>query len=275
VIINPQKPAVPVIFALIFLFLTGTIIAEMIQPRKLVDAHTAGILGKGQYDFESRIYPAGDTSLGSGLILGIDVGISNRLTIGLSYGGEGVVGRGPHARANPLPGWLVKYRLIEEKILFPGIALGYDHQGHGGIADTLLFTYKGYIYKSPGFFISASKNFLIFNALQFGMHAMSNYSMEDLDNVTWPNLITGIDIGINEELAFVVEYDFGLNLRDGDQKYYAQPADGYLNVGLRWAFSPQFYFEFDARDLLENRIDARNRVLGWNREIKLVFFSEF
>ena len=31
--------------------------AEMVQPRKLVDAHTAGILGKGQYDFECRVYP--------------------------------------------------------------------------------------------------------------------------------------------------------------------------------------------------------------------------
>jgi len=247
----------------------------MVQPRKLVDSHTAGILARGQYDFEARIYPAGDTTLGSGLILGIDVGITNRLTIGLSYGGEGVVGRGPRVKANPVPGWLVKYRLFEEKILFPGIAIGYDHQGHGGITDSARFSYDGNIFKSPGFFAAVSKNFLLANTVQFGIHGMTHYSMEDVDNVTWPNVITGIDIGINEELAMVFEYDFGFNLRDGNEKYYAQPADGYLNAGLRWAFSPSFYLECDARDVLEHRKDKNNRTLGWSREIKIVYFSEF
>jgi hypothetical protein len=264
-----------IIVGVLFPLWSGTLRSEMVQPRKLVDAHTAGILEKGQCDLESRIYPAGDTSYSAGLLIGIDAGITNRLTIGLSYGGEGVVGRGPHARPNPLPGWLVKYRLFEESVLFPGIALGYDHQGHGGIADSSLFSYEGYIYKSPGFFIAASKNFLFLNAVQFGLHAMGNYSMEDVDNVNWPNLIAGIDIGIHEELAIVAEYDFGFNLTDGNQKYYAEPSDGYLNAGLRWAFSPEFYIEFDARDLLENRKDDSGRILGWSREIKLVFIPTF
>lgn len=265
-----------IFFLCIFIVLTvQSTFGEMIQPRKLVDSHTAGILARGQYDFEARIYPAGDTTLGSGLILGIDVGITNRLSIGLSYGGEGIVGRGPQVKANPVPGWLVKYRLFEEKILFPGIAIGYDHQGHGGITDTARFSYEGNIFKSPGFFAAVSKNFLLANTVQFGMHAMVNYSMEDLDNVAWPNVIAGVDIGINEELAMVFEYDFGFNVLDGNQKYYAQPSDGYLNAGLRWAFSPSFYLECDARDVLEHRKDADDRALGWSREIKIVYFSEF
>ena len=257
---------------------SGRATAEMIQPRKLVDAHTAGILGKGQYDFECRVYPAGDPSLGAGLTFGIDVGVTNRLTIGLSYGGEGIVGRGRHVRFHTLPGWLVKYRLIEENVHFPGIAVGYDHQGHGGVADTSRFFYKGYIFKSPGFFIALSKNYLLFNTVQFGIHGMCNYSMEQFKEVTWPDLIAGIDLGINDELSIVFEYDFAFNMLDprpGRKAIFAHPSEGYLNTGLRWAFSPSFYLEFDARDLLENRKFKNGRTVGWNREIKVVFFSEF
>lgn len=250
----------------------------MVQPRKLVDAHTAGILNKGQYDFECRIFPAGNPELGAGLTMGIDVGITNRLTIGLSYGGEGIVGRGPETEVHTLPGWLVKYRLFEERYHFPGIAFGYDHQGHGGVADTNLFTYEGYIFKSPGFFVAVSKNYLIANAMQLGFHGMVNYSLEDRTEVQWPNLISGIDIGLNDELSLVFEYDFGFNLfdvRPDKISNYADPGAGYLNAGLRWAFSQSFYIEFDARDLLENRRNRYGKLVGWSREIKLVFFSQF
>jgi hypothetical protein len=158
------------------------------------------------------------------------------------------------------------------------VALGYDHQGHGGIADTAAFLYKGYIFKSPGFFIALSKNYLLFNRVQFGLHGMVNYSMEDFRKVHWPNLIAGLDIGINEELSVVFEYNFGFNTLDrrpGVQPLYARPSEGYLNAGIRWAFSPSFYIEFDARDLLERRRTKYGRMVSWTREIKLVFFSEF
>ncbi len=270
-------------YFIVFVILTVTIIrladAETAQPRRLVDAHTAGILDRGKYDFEFLAYAGGEPRFGSGLIFGIEVGVTNRLTIGLSYGGEGIVGRGKAVRWNSLPGWLVKYRLIEEKIHFPAIAIGYDHQGHGGIADTSLFFYKGYIFKSPGFFITAGKGYLILNIIQIGIHCMGNYSMEEFKEVTWPNLITGLDIGINDELSLVLEYDFAFNMLDPrpyrNKLIYANPSEGYLNAGIRWALSGDFFLEFDVRDILENRKYKNGQTVGWNREFKAVFFSQF
>lgn len=250
----------------------------MIQPRRLVDAPTAGVLGRGYYDFECRIYPGGDLSDGAGVNLGINVGITNRFMIGISYGGEGLVGRGRNARFDRYPGFLVKYRIFEEAFHFPGVALGYDHQGHGGLADTSEFEYKGNIYKSPGFFLALSKNYMLFNQIQFGLHGALTYSMEDFREVKWPNFLTGIDFGVNEELAFVTEYDFGFNIKDNDPKshaVYAKPSEGYLNLGLRWAFSESFYIEFDAKDVLENRKRKDGSTLGWGRELKLVYISHF
>ncbi len=250
---------------------------QMLQPRRLVDAHTAGVLPRASFDFDSRIFSA-DSNLGAGIIMGIAVGITNRLNIGISYGGEGLVGRGRHARFNSLPGWLFKYRVFEESYVGPGVAFGYDHQGYGGIADTNEFEYKGYIYKSPGFFLAISKNYLLFSKVQFGLHTAVNYSMEDFKNVKWPNVYAGIDMSINEELAIVFEYDFGFNIKDhtpGEHTIYADPRKGYLNSGIRWAFSPNFFIEFDAKDLLENRKRKNGSTLGWSRELKFVYFTYF
>lgn len=249
--------------------------ADMMQPRRLVDGHTAGVLPKSYYDLECRVYASGDPALGSGLNLGISVGLTDRLTLGVSYGGEGLIGRSRDVRFNSLPGVLVKYRLFEERVVTPGLSLGYDHQGYGGIADTAEFGYSGFVYKSPGFFLALSKNYIMLNVIQIGFHGTINYSLEERENVHWPNFTTGLDIGINEELAFVLEYDFAFNDRSGrEEKYYALPHRGLLNAGLRWAFSPSFHFEFDFKDLMENK-QKRDGAYGWSRELKLLYYSHF
>ena len=190
------------LFCLIFVWTNSAIHAdEMIQPRRLVESHTAGVLQRGYFDFGCGIYPAGNSALGAGLNFGISVGITNRLMIGLCYGGEGLV-EVEHAKFNPLPGPVIKYRLIEESLALPAFAIGYDHQGFGGIADTANFGYEGYIFKSPGF-CGYKQNFLLFK--RFGIHGSLNYSIESRNEVRWPNLTTGIDLGINEVISVLLQ----------------------------------------------------------------------
>lgn len=251
---------------------------QMLQPRRLVDAHTAGLLPRASVEFDCRYYPSFDPELGAGLNAGLAVGITDRLMVGIAYGGEGLIGRGRKAVFNYFPGILLKYRLFEESFAGPGVAIGYDHQGYGGLTDTSDFDYKGYVYQSPGFFIALSKNFKLLNHVLFGMHTSVNYSMEDARHVKWPNLFAGIDLSLNEELALVFEYNFGFNTRDyhGQSPVnYASLNEGYLNCGLRWAFSPQFFIELDAKDVLENRYTKYKKCVGWTREIKLVYFFSF
>lgn len=252
----------------------------MIQPRKLVDAHTAGLLPRAHYDFEFRVHGSGVEGVnGCGLQLAISVGITDRLNVGISYGGDGLIGRG-RARGNPYPGGHIKYRLFEEGYVMPALALGYEHQGYGGIEEREGL--DGFMYKSQGFFVAMSKNYLLFRRLNFGIHAAVNMSMEEVDDVTWPNAYLGLDLGFNEELAMAVEYDLGLNIRDPEtdwdpiRKYYANPLCGFLNIGLRWAFAPTFYIEVLAKDVLENRYNEdTDRPLGWSRELKLVYVNSF
>lgn len=268
---------------LIGLFGWGITADEMVQPRRLIDCHTAGLLPRAYYDLEMRTYPARQPSVdGAGMTFFMSVGITNRFMMGAGYGADGLIGR-KGVKGNPWPGILVKYRLVEESFHFPGMAIGFDWQGFGGIegyVDTEN-CYRGYVYKSQGAFFSISKNYLLLSTLTLGFHGAVNYSLEEHIRVKWPNGYMGLDLGVNEEFALGVEYDMALNQEDPDRSTYANPFRGFLNLGVRWAFSPSFYIEAAAKDVLENKLHTRNvpgvrdRRLGWTRELKLVYLDSF
>lgn len=257
--------------------LSGVFAGSPTPPIRLVDAHTAGIIPRGSYQVESRLYPAVDGRNGAGLLVGITVGITDRFNLGLGYGGEGIVGRGRNADFNPFPGCMVKYRLFEENFFLPGIAAGFDYQGYGGIAKENPFGYSGYLYKSQGFFLAFSKSYLFARVIQVGLHGDVSLSMEDIDHVSWPDAVTGLDIGITDMVSFVAEYDWGLTTKDptitNSNPPYARPQDGYLHAGVRLSLSPGFAVELDARDITENR-RAATHTIGWSREIKVVYTSQ-
>jgi hypothetical protein len=259
--------------------------AEETMPLvRLVDAHTAGVLPKGFLAIESRLYEGRNT----GFMAGVSVGVTDRFSIGLGYGAEGIVGRGWDPQYNPFPGCMIKYRLYDETFLLPGIAAGFDYQGYGGVTSNgeggyNPWGYTGYIYKSEGFFVAASKSYLLLKTIEFGFHGGVNWSLEEIWKVKWPNAGIGFDLGLSSAFSFAVEYDFGLNTRDphrGDDDPYAKPWEGYLHAGARWNLTRNFAVELDVRDILEHRkylADFNNlqseRVLGWSREIKVVYMA--
>jgi hypothetical protein len=251
---------------------------DAVPPIRLVDMHTAGVVEKGDYCLETRICE----NNGTGFLVSIAAGITDRFCFGLGYGAEGVVGRSREVRYNPYPGCVIKYRLVEENFYLPGVAIGFDYQGYGGIGDEGRYGYYGYIYKSQGFFAAVSKSYLLVNVLEMGLHGNVNLSLEEIAKVKWANAWAGIDIGISDRFSCVAEYDFGLNTRDpyGTDNAYALPYEGYCNLGIRLQCTPRFSIEFDARDIFENRTYLINqgatpveRRVGWSREIKVTYMA--
>ena len=153
---------------------SGTLIAEKpVPPIRLVDMHTAGVVDKGDYQFEGRVFE----NDGTVILMSIAAGVTDRFCFGLGYGAEGVVGRSRDVHYNPYPGCLIKFRLVEESYTLPGIAIGFDNQGFGGIADQGRFGYRGYIYKSQGFFAAFSKSYLFMRFLELGPHGDVSFSL--------------------------------------------------------------------------------------------------
>jgi hypothetical protein len=231
--------------------------SPVFQPRKLVDCPTAGLLPRGSFDFDIRVYPGG------GSILGIDIGLMRRLMVGMSFGGQNVIGEG-EPDWNPRIEFAVKYRIINESYVLPALAIGFDSQGDGAYNDSL----KRYTYKSKGFYAVMSKGYTS-GDIPIGLHGGVNYSLENADHDKNPTLFFGADVLLGENLGAVVEYDLGTN-DDHDKEIFGR-GYGYLNLGAQWIFSNRLLLQFNLKNLLLNR----KHMETWGREFKLVYFESF
>ncbi len=228
-----------------------------LQPRKLVDCPTAGLLPRGSFDFDITIYGNG------GLITTIDVGLMHRFMIGMSFGGENVIGDG-EADWNPGIEFLAKYRLINESYVLPAIAIGFDSQGSGAWDDSL----NRYVYKSKGFYAVTSKSYLVAE-VPVGFHFGANYSLENDDDDKDIPIFFGADMQPTENLGFSAEYDLATN-DDEFKERYGQ-GYGYLNAAFQWIFSDKLQLEFQFKNILLNRED----ISAWGREFRIIYFEKF
>lgn len=229
----------------------------LLQPRKLVDCPTAGLLPRASFDFDIKMFPQG------GVIFGLDIGLMRRFMVGMSFGGENVIGEGK-PDWNPRIEFVAKYRLINESWSLPAIAIGYDSQGDGAYDDSL----DRYVYKSKGFYAVMSKGYIM-GEVPFGLHAGANYSLENDDEDKDVSIFFGADFRFGENLGVVAEYDLGTN-DDTAEELFGQ-GYGYLNVGAQWIFSEKLFLQFSLKNLLLNRKDAST----WGRGFRIVYFESF
>ena len=231
--------------------------SEALQPRKLVDIPTAGLLPRGSFDFDIRMYANG------GVVNTIDVGLMRRFMIGVSFGGENIIGEGD-PDWNPRIEFSAKYRLINESYALPAFALGFDSQGSGAFDDSL----DRYLYKSKGFYGVMSKNYQAAE-IPVGFHIGANYSLENADKDKDICVFFGADAQVSENLGFLAEYDLATNDDEFKDKY--GQGYGYLNAGIQWIFLDRLQLEFHFRNILLNRKD----ISTWGREFRIIYFEKF
>ena len=231
----------------------GPALAEQAELTRLVDSPTAGLIEKGRYAMDMRLFANG------GVAGRLQAGALQRLSIGLSFGGERLIGEGD-IDWYPQVEVTARYRVIEENQTWPALVLGYETQGYGA--------YGGgrYQVKSKGFYLAASKNYAS-SFGQFGLHVGANISREDADDDDWSAWF-GLDKSLNGELALLAEYDLARN-DDGPQ---ARGIDeGLLNVGARWVVAPQLRIAFYLKNTLSSgRFDPQS-----SRELSVIYTEEF
>lgn len=242
---------------LLFLLMASVLPAQdrALPPVELIDLPTAGTLERGSYISNIRIYPAG------GLLGGVQIGLSNRFYLGVSFGGENIIGEGK-INWNPEPGLQFVYRIIDENILLPAIAVGYNSQGFG----PYLKSEKRYSIKSRGFYFVASKNYAFLGDLSF--HGGVNYSLERGDGDKDGNLFAGVLKSLNRDLSLLAEYDIAFN--DNDFHSIGR-GRGYLNLAIRWVFASRILLQFQFKNILENK----ENIPYSNREIKIAYVDHF
>jgi hypothetical protein len=223
------------------------------EPRALVDMPTAGMLASGTFGLDIDFFQRG------GLLVTLTAGIFDRLSVGVSYGGSGLIGS-EVAVMNPGPGANIKLRLIEENEALPAIVLGFDSQGREGYMKEL----DRYRIKSPGLYAVASKNYNLAGYLS--IHGGTNYSLERADDDEDLNVFVGVEKTIGPIISAIVEYNSALN----DSKSVGE-GDGYLNFGLRFSLGGGLTMGIDVKDVLENA----GEVHFGNRAVKLEYVGMF
>ena len=243
---------------IIVIFLTVTFISAqnpIAQSLSIVDCPTAGTLARGSFMTSLHSYNDG------GLLGIIQVGISDRIMFGISYGGTNIIGTGP-VEWNPQVGVNGRYRAIDETEGLPAFSVGYDGQGRGIYSDSL----NRYLEKSKGIYIAASKSFRFLGFL--ALHGGLNYSFEHEDGDKDIDGWFGIEKGLNDELSLYAEYDLAIN--DNSVKSIGK-GKGYLNAGFKWSFQGKLQIDFVWKNILKN-----NTMRPYSsREIRLGYVEFF
>ncbi len=228
---------------------------EAVKSLSIIDCPTSATMERGSFMGMLQAYGEG------GLLGYLEVGLTNRMMFGISYGGKNMIGSG-NIDWNPAVGVNIRYRVIDEAFAFPAIAVGYDAQGHGAYLDSL----KRYVEKSKGLYVTASKSFNFLGTLAF--HTGLNYSFEREDNDKDLNGFIGIEKSINDELSLFSEYDLGMNDNTGRS---IGDGKGYLNAALKWTYQKKLQIDFVWKNILKNN----SLVKGSTREIRISYIEYF
>ncbi len=229
--------------------------------RLLIDIPTAYSLPRGAYDISFNIHAGG------GLIAATNIGLSEFLMVGFSYGANGVFSQ-DDPDYNPSVEFSLKWRLTEESSSLPGLAVGFTSQGSGAFLED----FDRSTYKAKGFYGVFSKSIGI-TGYAWELHGGLNYSLEDEDNIPREdksiNFFSGLSTELRHNLHFAVEYDFALDDNKSDAPFGR--GRGYLNAAIKWTYFDNLQIQFTARDLLRNRREADS----FERGLRIVYLEFF
>jgi hypothetical protein len=190
----------------------------------------AGILPTTSGAIDTWLYPDG------GVLLSATYGLITNLNVGISYGATNLIGSGG-LTWNRLPGFSVRYRVLEESTRYPAIVVGVDTQGKDG----WIPSWRQYVVKSPGAFVTVGKNYSLLGTISF--HGGLNYTFERHDDDMEPNLFLGAEKSIGPIVSILSEYNFAFD-NDKDRRGFW---NGSLNLGLRVStnigFNADLYFK--------------------------------
>lgn len=257
-----------------FLLLSVVSNAYSWQILSVVDMPTAGMKTRGFYSLDTRVYSP------NGIVAGFDVGVFSRLMVGVSYGGTNIIGSDRVDWNGSKVGLSARIRIIEEKLHFPALAIGFNSQGYGKIVRDTVFNYDRFLFRSHGLYMVTSKGFNV-GQLATAIHASVNHSFERAnlgDAPFWENLDpwAGFDISYRN-FMIATEYspafgERGVNGRDEDDRSIFR---GYINSAVKWHITSNFLIGFHIKDILGINVDNGFASERGERELNFVYVNSF
>jgi hypothetical protein len=156
---------------------------------------------------------------------------------------------------------MARYRLIDEDLQLPAIAVGFESQGRGNFSEDI----DRYERKSPGLFAVATKNFNFFGFL--ALTGGFNVTTESKDD-SGLNFFVGAEKTVGKEVSVYMQYDFATN----DNKPAAfGDGQGYLDIGLRVALGVGLMVELNFTNINDNF----KNIPAVSRSVRIEYVSAF
>ena len=244
-------------------------------PLSLITIPTSGVLPVGTYSIEGLLIDEG------GIVPRLSIGITDNLTLGISWGIHNLIGDKKISFNKDYPEYHFKYRILNEDLMRPALVLGFDSQGRGEFRDIINVQtqeqFSRYEHKSFGYYLVVSKNYDFMGNL--GLHIGLNKSLESEDGDDDFNIFFGIDKEINNSISFMLEYDAMLNDNNNEYDYEDITLDnislgngiGYLNAGFRWIIVDNILVELNFNDINRNQNISETA----HREFKILYSKKF
>lgn len=191
-------------------------------------------LAHGEYYGGIRMWGEG------GVLARFSVGLFDRLTMGMSYSVNRLIGSGAPEMSRPRPELMARVAILKEMGYVPDLALGFESQGYDS-CDGERFTVKEKgVYLALGKSIEASRTYC-----ELGLNWWQGFNGFLVVNQLLPG-----------DVELVVEYDPALPAEN-------RWRGGWLNTGIAWTFQERVRLGFALRDIFGNNEQTRMNRVFW------------
>jgi hypothetical protein len=210
-------------------FSAGSVLAGELM--RVASEPTAGVISPRTFKVAMNTFPE------NGLQFSFTAGVFPRFMAGLGYGGWNITGSSDID-------WFDKvyikarFRVFDERLTFPAIALGFDNEGEHARAGA------EYLRPERGFYLVSSKNFAGWGG-DTGVHAGISISGPDASHAGW---WLGVDKTFPGGFGLAADWDSGAN---GLRRYRADKTGGFINVEVYWESFGQVRIGLRFCDVLE------------------------
>jgi hypothetical protein len=194
-------------------------------------------LAHAEYFISGRLWGNG------GVMMRFGLGLWDRLTLGMSYGGNNVLGaESPRFFDRYRPDIQARIAILKEQGYTPNLVLGFESQGYDACSSQV------YLVREKGAYLCAGKTV---DAIRTHCQLGLNY-WDGFDGFVAFNTLLPYDVEL------MLEYDPALN--DIKEQWGLHP--GYLNFGVGWTLADKVRMVLGLRDILGYKSQTRlNRVL--------------
>lgn len=207
------------------------------ETQNIVNMPSAGIIPESSQLFSLNF------SGNSGLMLTAEYAPLKNLSLGISFGGNGILGN-ETIKFQKYPGIFAKYRFLNERKYLPAAAIGFNSQGQGNYIESQ----EKYQIASPGIYLVLSKAFKWEYGF-FALHLGTNYSLEPKSSERKINSFFGFEHSISQRASINFEYDFNTPVNNGFSM------QGMSNLGLRYSIEKNSTLELKLYDIFGTQTD--------------------